>query len=209
VTLATLARAARLLHRSAPATLAKLLRRTAQHHQMTRPAPSSPDPNDSSHSPRAWFRRGLRIAFYGAGALVAVLSLAPSAAMPSTGIGDKAGHLIAYAVLGALGAASTVRSVARAFLGLAAFGIAIEVLQTFSPGRSPDPLDVVADVVGVGLGCGAAIILRRTTSLLIDKDAAGATACPARVAGGDRRSISSTSTVASPSPDKRSSCVSD
>jgi VanZ family protein len=34
------------------------------------------------------------------------------------------------------------------------------MLQTFSPGRSPDALDLVADIVGAALGCGAALALR-------------------------------------------------
>ena len=142
-----------------------------------------PFPKASWHSPRARFLRLLRIAFYGTGALIAALSLAPSATLPPTSIGDKVEHVIAYAVLGLLGAASPVHCVVRVILGVAAFGIAIEMLQSFSPGRSPDPLDAMADIVGASLGCGAAIVLRRMTSLLIDKNAAGATPCRARVAG--------------------------
>jgi VanZ family protein len=169
----------------------------------------SRSPDATWLSPRTRFRRTLRIAFYGAGALVAALSLAPSAALPPTSIGDKVEHVIAYAVLGLLGAASSDRSVVRMILGLAAFGIAIEMLQAFSPGRSPDPLDVVADVAGASLGCGAVILLRRMTSLLIDKDAAGATPCGTRVAGGDAEPISGSPAAASSSPHKRASCVSD
>ncbi|HJT14032.1 MAG TPA: VanZ family protein [Dongiaceae bacterium] len=166
-------------------------------------------PKASWLSPRARFRRTLRIAFYGAGALVAVLSLAPGAALPPTSIGDKVEHVIAYAVLGLLGAASSKRSVMRTILGLAAFGIAIEMLQAFSPGRSSDPLDAVADVAGIGLGCGAVMLLRRMTSLLIDKTAAGATPCRARVAGGDVQPNSGSPAAAPSSPHKRASCVSD
>ena len=83
----------------------------------------------------------LRIAFYAAGALVAALSLVPSTTLPPTSIGDKVEHVIAYAVLGLLGAASSERGVLRVILGLAVFGLAIELLQAFSPGRAPDPLD--------------------------------------------------------------------
>jgi len=150
----------------------------------------------------------LRIAFYGTGALVAALSLAPSATLPPMSIGDKMEHVTAYAVLGLLGAASSVRGVARVILGLAAFGIAIEMLQSFSPGRSPDPLDAMADIVGASLGCGAAIMLRRMTSLLIDKNAAGATPCRARVAGGDVQPDCGSPAAAPSSPHKRASCVS-
>jgi VanZ family protein len=153
-------------------------------------------------------RQALRIAFYGASALVAALSLAPSATLPPTSIGDKMEHVIAYAVLGLLGAASSVRGPMRTILGLAAFGIAIEALQAFSPGRSPDPLDVVADVIGATLGCGAAIVLRRMTSLLIDKDAASAQPCRARVASGDVQPTCGSPAAVPSSPHKSASCVS-
>jgi VanZ family protein len=150
----------------------------------------------------------LRIAFYGTSALVAALSLAPSATLPPTSVGDKVEHVIAYAVLGLLGAARSGREMALLILGLAAFGSAIEILQTFSPGRSPDLLDVVADIVGAGLGCGAAIALRRMTWLSIDKNTAGATPCRARVAGGDVQPICGSPAAAQSSSHKRASCVS-
>ena len=151
-------------------------------------------------------RRLARIAFYATSALVAVLSLTPSAALPPTPIGDKVEHAIAYAVLGLLGAASTERGATRVILGLAVFGVAIELLQAFAPGRSPELLDAVADIVGAGLGCAAAILLRNVTSLLIDKPAGGATPCRARVAGGDIRTGSPA--AASSSSNKRASCES-
>ena len=149
-----------------------------------------------------------RIAFCMMCVAVAVLSLLPSAALPPTSIGDKAEHVIAYAVLGLLGAASSERSVMRVILGLAIFGLAIEMLQTFPPGRSPDPLDVVADLAGAALGCGLTILLRQMTSLLIDKDADSATPCRARGDGGDAHPTSGTPAAASSSSHKRASCVS-
>lgn len=123
----------------------------------------------------------LRISFYGASALVATLSLLPSTTLPPTAIGDKVEHVIAYAVLGLLGTASSGRGATRVILGLAAFGLLIELLQTFSP----ELLDLAADIAGAGLGCAAAIVLRRMTSLLIDNNAAGAQPCRARDAGSD------------------------
>jgi VanZ family protein len=160
------------------------------------------------HPSRRTIRRLLRIAFYAAAALVAAVSLLPGTTLPSTSIGDKAEHVIAYAVLGLLGAASWERGV-RVILGLAAFGLAIEMLQTFSPGRSPDPLDVVADIAGAGVGCGLAILLRRMTSLLFDKSAACTTPCRARVADGDVQPTCGSPAAAPSSSHKRASCVSD
>ena len=152
---------------------------------------------------RARFRRLLRIAFYGTGVLVAALSLAPGAMLPPASIGDKVEHAIAYAVLGLLGAASSNRGAAPVILGLAAFGAAIEMLQTFSPGRSADVLDLAADIVGAGLGCGAAIALSAMTLLLIDNGAAGAQPCRARVAGGDAQPTCGSPAAAPSSPHKR------
>lgn len=158
-------------------------------------------------------RRLLRIAFFAAVGLVAALSLAPSATLPSTSLGDKVEHVIAYAALGLLGVAQSPRRVTRAaawrvILGLTLFGIAIELLQSFSPGRSPGALDAVADIAGAGAGCGAAVLLRHMTRLLIDKRAPGATPCRARVAGSDVRPRSDSPAAAPSSPHKRASCVS-
>ncbi len=116
-------------------------------------------------------RQLLRLAFYLAGALVGALSLAPSAALPSVSIGDKAEHIIAYAVLGLLGGASSDHGIARTALGLSAFGIVIELLQAFSPGRSPDPIDALADIVGACLGCGLALVLPRLVAIATERAA--------------------------------------
>lgn len=151
----------------------------------------------------------MRIAFYVASALVAALSLAPSAALPPTAISDKAEHVIAYAVLGLLRVASSERRFVRTIIELSVFGIAIEMLQAFSPGRSPDPLDALADFVGVILGCGAAMLLGRMTSLLFDKSADSATPCRARDAGGDVQPASDTPAAALSSSHKGRSCESD
>ena len=140
--------------------------------------------------------------------MVAVLSLLPSTALPPTSIGDKVEHVIAYVLLGLLGAVSSERGVMRVILGLLVFGSAIEMLQTFSPSRSPDPLDVVADAAGAAFGCGLAILLRHTTSLLIDKRAGSETPCRARVAGGDVHSASRTPAATPSSSHKRATCVS-
>ena len=219
MTSATVERSAGLLHRPTVVTFVKLYRRfsltsrvdsavviTFRLHLL---ALFFPFPKAPWLSSRRTTRRLLRIAFYAAAALVGVLSLVPSTTLPSTSIGDKMEHVIAYAVLGLLGAASSERRIMRVILGLAAFGLAIEMLQTFSPGRSPDLLDVAADIAGAGVGCGLAILLRHMTSLLIDKRAAGATPCRARVADGDVQPTCGNPAAAPSSSHKRASCVSD
>ena len=130
-------------------------------------------------------RRLLRSAFYLASALVGVLSLAPAATLPATSIGDKVEHVLVYALLGFLGGTSSRRRVLRTILGLSAFGIAIEMLQTFSPGRSPDAFDVLADLAGAALGCGAAVALRPMASMVRER-IAGAAAAASGKAGRSR-----------------------
>ena len=109
---------------------------------------------------RALANRVLVTAFYLGAGLVGVLSLAPSGALPEVPVDDKAEHALAYAALGLLGAASS-HGIARLILGLAAYGTALELLQAFSPGRSPDPTDALADIIGTCLGAAIGIALRR------------------------------------------------
>jgi len=153
-------------------------------------------------------RRLLQIAFYLASALVGTLSLAPSAALPAVSIGDKAEHAIAYAALALLGTASSERGVMRTILGLAVFGLALEFLQTFSPGRSADAADIVANVIGACLGAGAFVALRNVTRIAIDKIADAATRCRACAVGGDGSPASNTPTATLSPPSKRASCAS-
>jgi len=153
-------------------------------------------------------RRLLRIDFYLASALVGALSLIPSVALPAMSISDKAEHVIAYAALGLLAGASSERGVARAILGLATFGIAIEFLQALSPGRSPDAIDALADVIGACLGVGAAFARRYVTPIAIDKIAGAATRRRACAVAGDASPTSDTPTARSSPPSKRASCVS-
>lgn len=88
-------------------------------------------------------------------------SLAPASAAPSADLSDKAQHLIAYAVLGALGAWAfgPLLSVA---LALTAFGLSIEALQALMGlGREGDLADVAANTLGLAIGLGAAALLAR------------------------------------------------
>ncbi len=75
---------------------------------------------------------------------------------------DKLAHIGLFAVWTVLWSrAWPGRSWTVAVWG-AAFGVWIEVWQSVAPlGRSGDPLDAVADVVGVALGMGAAAGLAR------------------------------------------------
>jgi hypothetical protein len=128
----------------------------------------------------------------------------PSSVLPPVSISDKVEHAVAYAALGLLGGMSAERTIWRTILGLAAFGLLLELLQTFSPGRSPDALDAAADIIGACVGVGAA----SAVLIAIDKITGGATRCRACVAGGDVSHASCAPAATSPSRHKRASCVS-
>lgn len=84
-------------------------------------------------------------------------------------VNDKLAHAGAYAVLGATLAWGHRRSGGRPGHGWlllvgVLYGVTDEVHQAFVPGRSPDPADLAADVVGLLLGYGTTrAILGRTT----------------------------------------------
>lgn len=104
-----------------------------------------------------------RISFYAAALLVGALSLVPGQVLPATSVSDKLEHLLAYAALGLIGA-TTARNGNRAVgsvLGVIAFGIAIELVQSFLPGRLAEIGDAVADAVGAVAGGAIAMALRR------------------------------------------------
>ena len=93
-----------------------------------------------------------RISFWFCIGLTAYLSLMPQEFLPSgINIWDKLSHSIAFAAL-ALSAAlgwpekDFVRSV---LLPLLLFGVFIEVIQYFIPGREFSLLDMLADAVGI------------------------------------------------------------
>lgn len=111
----------------------------------------------------ARFLTGPRMCFYAGAALVGILSLLPGRVLPAAEMSDKLEHLLAYAALGLIGGA-TARSGNRAIcsvLGIIAFGIAIEFLQMFAPGRLAELGDAVADAAGAVIGGAVAIALRR------------------------------------------------
>ncbi|WP_413452310.1 VanZ family protein [Georgenia phoenicis] len=92
---------------------------------------------------------------------------APRVPGPGTGLfpgADKVAHLGVFAllVLAALWAGLPARWVVPLAL---AHAVLSEVVQhVLLPGRSGDPWDTLADVVGVGLGWGAAALLSRRSA---------------------------------------------
>ena len=117
--------------------------------------------------PRPSPRRIARVLFLLAAAVVTVLSLLPQQDLPKVGVSDKIEHLLSYFVLAILGsfAVRERRSLLYLFVLLCAMGGVIELLQAFSPGRSPDIVDALVDgagaAAGVLIGAAFAIVRRR------------------------------------------------
>jgi VanZ family protein len=93
-------------------------------------------------------------------ALIFAASSVPGGQLPGT-LWDKLVHLIVYAVLGVFfllplvrGRLSgvTVTAAAWAVVFAVIYGISDEWHQSFTPGRSPDVMDVVADTLGAAAG---------------------------------------------------------
>jgi VanZ like family len=101
------------------------------------------------------FRTAFRHLFIVGTIAVMVFSILPGQEMPSLGISDKIEHIVAYALLGLTGglAFPTPKATILLLVLLPTLGIALEVVQLLSPGRSSDVKDALAN------GAGATITL--------------------------------------------------
>ena len=92
--------------------------------------------------------------------LIFIASSVPGDQVPGT-ISDKLAHLLVYAVLGAcfmlplsggrLAGMTTMKAVWALALSIG-YGITDEFHQSFTPGRTPDVRDLVADGIGAAIG---------------------------------------------------------
>jgi VanZ family protein len=105
----------------------------------------------------------LRFVAYGVPcAVILYVCLAPTEALPTVSVWDKAEHAGTWAVLTALGFLLWPRRPLRVAAFALAFGVAIEILQgTMGLGRSADGLDLLADAVGVVAALAAFALFRR------------------------------------------------
>jgi VanZ like family len=112
-------------------------------------------PESGGRAARVW-----RVAFAIALVGTFVAALLPAESLASFSHQDKLMHAVAFAVLAWLGWYAGFSSRAVLFGLLVAFGLAIEVAQSFTATRQAEVLDLVADAVGAGL---ALLALRRPT----------------------------------------------
>jgi VanZ family protein len=111
--------------------------------------------------------RVLRLVWGGCVLAVIIGSLLPGNSIPIQAlerlhINDKVQHALAYAVLALLPVLHEQRrnSVALLLLIAVAMGILLEFGQLYSPGRSFDTHDMLADVAGIIIGATTGLLLR-------------------------------------------------
>lgn len=100
-------------------------------------------------------------------AFIFAASSVPGTQLPGR-LWDKLVHFTVYALLGALfvlplagGRLSgvTLKTAAAALLLSVLYGLSDEWHQSFTPNRTSDPMDVVADALGAGAGVLAVLLL--------------------------------------------------
>ncbi|MCR5873840.1 hypothetical protein LRS10_06400 [Phenylobacterium sp. J426] len=106
----------------------------------------------------------LRFVAYGlVCAAILYVCLAPTEALPTVNVWDKAEHAVTWGALAGLGFLFWPRRTAAVAVFALAFGAAIELLQgTMGLGRSADGFDLLADAVGVLGALGVFALLRRS-----------------------------------------------
>jgi len=93
---------------------------------------------------------------------VYILAMLPQESAPSLGWGDKGNHILAFVVMSILLILSYRISLTKVALLMVAYGVWIEISQYFTPTRSADYRDVVADSIGVAI----AILIYRVKAKL-------------------------------------------
>jgi hypothetical protein len=109
------------------------------------------------------FPRPLRLGLYAlAAAILFVLCVLPSDELPDPGTGDRFEHTAAWFVLTATGYLLAPRRRLAIPAFALAYGVFLEIVQRIAPtGRHSDPLDFVADAVGVGIAVAGFLLIRR------------------------------------------------
>jgi VanZ family protein len=97
---------------------------------------------------------GLRWTVVAAGiAVLFYLSLSPSDSLPQVSVADKVQHTVGFLVMTAVYGLMFPRRRGAVTAGVAALGVAVEVLQALMPfGRHAEFADLVADAIGIIAG---------------------------------------------------------
>lgn len=92
--------------------------------------------------------------------VILFVALAPVSERPPVGYQDKVNHVLAFFVLAGLARFGWPLRTAGVLVALVAFGGVIEALQLFTPDHHADPLDLVADGIGIAAGWLAHALVR-------------------------------------------------
>jgi VanZ family protein len=125
-------------------------------------APSAVNP--TFRYAKLWMGLGLFIVF-----MILYLSLERGEKLPSVPGGDKLHHFIAYGTLMGWWAQIFVRQRLLVAIACVGLGVLIEFLQPMVSNRYFELLDIVADVVGVGIGWLCMFTPLRETLAWVDK----------------------------------------
>lgn len=98
------------------------------------------------------FRASVKILFWCALVFITVLAFLPGNYAPDTGFSDKLDHAAAFAVLLLLACTAYPGKNTVISASLLLYGIFIEVVQYFIPGRSCSVYDLAADMTGIAAG---------------------------------------------------------
>ncbi len=91
-------------------------------------------------------------AFIACALAVLVLALVPSPPPMITTGWDKSNHLLPFGVITCLGCKAFPQRLTIVLPGLLAYGALIEIMQSLTPKRSAEWLDLFADCLGILLG---------------------------------------------------------
>jgi len=104
-----------------------------------------------------------KLMFYGCLVCIEFLATTTQEIKPLAHTWDKANHFIAFMTLYILLTfAYKNLSIVAKILILLAFGMQIEIVQYFIPGRDFSGFDVIADSVGIAIGIGTYLVYQKS-----------------------------------------------
>ncbi len=89
-----------------------------------------------------------------------ILAALPVKKMPGAGFSDKVNHIMAFFVLSIFALLAYPGMYLRSGLWLMFYGILIEIVQIWIPGRNCSLSDLVADLCGILTGMGLVLLFR-------------------------------------------------